>query len=102
MKTTNILQSWLKEATLAERDKLIKFVKTTLGGLRQLAGAYRTGGKVHATPEMAAAVEKASIKLYRDGLPHVRREDLCPACGKCELAKIARAVQPLDSRGCPK
>lgn len=89
----NILQTWLKEATIPERNKLIKLAKTTLGGLRQLVGAYRTGGKLHATPELAALVEKAAAKIHHEGLPIVKREDLCPACGKCELAKIARAAQ---------
>lgn len=88
----NVLQNWLKEATIPQRERLIKYAKTTLGGLRQLAGAYRTGGKVHATPELAAAIEKASIKVGGE-LPAIKREDLCLACGKCELAKIAREVQ---------
>lgn len=89
----NILQSWLQAATIPERNKLIKFAKTSLGGLRQLAGAYRTKGKIRATPEVAAAVEKAAAKIHHEGLPVIKREDLCPACGKCELAKIARSVK---------
>ena len=88
----NILQTWLKEATIPERNKLIKLAKTTLGGLRQLAGAYRSKGKLHATPELAAIVEKAVFRVRREGLPEVKREDLCPACGKCDLAKVARAA----------
>lgn len=89
----NVMQAWLKEATVAERSTLIKLAKTTLGSLRQLIGAYRTKGKLRASPEMAIALEKAASKVHREGLPPIRREDLCPACGKCELAKIARAHQ---------
>jgi NAD-dependent dihydropyrimidine dehydrogenase PreA subunit len=96
----NVLQTWLANASIPQRDKLIKLSRTTLGGLRQLAGAYRTNGKVHATPELAALVEKAAAKI--DVLPVIHREDLCPACGKCELAKTARYVQNERAAQVPK
>jgi hypothetical protein len=89
----NVLQLWLSKASIPQRDKLIKLSKTTLGGLRQLSGAYRTKGKLHATPELAALVEKAGAKVHSEGLPILHREFLCPACNKCELAAIARGVQ---------
>ena len=89
----NKLQSWIAAASIPQRDRLVRLAKTTLGSLHQLAGAYRTNGKLRATPELAAAVEKAAFKISiaDESLPVIHREDLCPACGKCELAKIARS-----------
>lgn len=86
----NVLKKWMATATPAERARLAASAKTTIGTLKQVAGGYRTEGKPSTTPELARRVELASVRLVRDGLPVLKREDLCQACGKCEYAKLVK------------
>ena len=83
----NILKRWMTRSTPTERARLAKLSKTTEGNLYQIAGGYRTKGKVSTSPETARNIELAAAKLHRDGLPLVLRQDLCQACGRCEYAK---------------
>jgi hypothetical protein len=80
---SNPFQTWMRKHTLNDKIVLAKNAGTTVGTLRQIAGGYRTDGKVSTTPELARRIEIASKG-------ELRRENLCVACGKCELAKIAR------------
>ena len=89
--STNKLLQWVKLATPDERRKLCEFAGTTYEAFLQMAGAYRTKGIVSVKPETARDLELASAQFPT--LPALQREDLCLACGKCELAKIARTVK---------
>lgn len=84
----NKLMNWAKTHTIAERKTLADKAKLSYAVLMQIAGAYRTNGVVSTTPETAAAIEAASIEMGDT----IKREDLCQACGRCELAKVARGV----------
>jgi hypothetical protein len=88
----NIFRTWFDNATTQERLKLAELSGTTPGTLDQIRGGYRTDGTLSASPEMACKIEKASIILQREGLPPLPREDLCPVCGACDLARVARQV----------
>jgi len=83
----NKIRQWLDAATVPERNKLVRGARTTLGALRQKAGGYRNGGKVSLSPELARRVEIAAAKVKRDGLPELKRTEMCGACARCELAK---------------
>lgn len=89
----NILQRWLSQATQDEKSKLAKLAAITRENLRWVAGGYRSKGRVDVSPELARKMELASIKLQRAGLDPLRREQLCQACGRCELAKAARQCE---------
>jgi hypothetical protein len=79
----NPFKTWMQESTAEEKRALAAAAGTTYDNLYQMAKAYRTGGKVSVTPDMARRLEKASKGA-------LRREDLCPACGRCDLAEKAR------------
>jgi len=83
----NKIRQWLDKATVPERNKLVRLAGTTLGALRQKAGGYRNGGKLSTTPELAKSIELAAAKIHRDGLPVLKRTDMCVACSRCEFAK---------------
>jgi hypothetical protein len=83
----NVLQKWMACATPQEKSKLAIHSKISRGALQWLAGGYRTAGKVQASPEVARRIEIASKRIQREGLPVIRREELCPACARCEYAK---------------
>jgi len=90
MKTKNVMQKWMDAATPKQREQLAKLAGTTLGTLRQIAGGYRTGGKLQVGPELARSLEIASRKVNRstpEAMAILLRTDLCPACGRCEFAK---------------
>lgn len=91
MKTDNVMKRWLAVATPTQRKRLANLAKTTEGTLRQIAGGYRTRGKLQVSADLAAALEKASKQVSRQRsdhvLPQLWRTDLCPACGRCEFAK---------------
>ena len=86
----NVLKKWLQKATPVERAALARLAKTTPGSLSQVAGGYRTQGKPSAGPDLARRIEIAAVKVHREGLPALKREDLCAACGRCEYPKKAR------------
>lgn len=91
MKTDNVMKRWLAAARPVERNQLAKFSGTTVGTLRQIAGGYRTRGKLQVSPELARKLEIASIRIRKNSkilpLPVLWRTDLCPACHACEFAK---------------
>jgi len=86
----NNFKKWMTIATTSERKRLAALAKTTLGSLAQIAGGYRHGGRPSTGPELARRIELAAVRVHRDGMPEVKREDLCAACKGCEYAKLAR------------
>lgn len=80
---SNPLKDWWTRATPEQKRKMADEVGTTVATLHQMAGAYRTKGQVSVSPLMAAKIERASGGA-------IKREQLCRACGQCELAEIAR------------
>jgi len=76
----NPFRRWWNAASPEQKKRLARRASTTVSSLHQLAGSYRTKGKLHASPELARRIEIAS----RGAL---KRTELCPACGRCELAK---------------
>jgi hypothetical protein len=91
----NKLKRWMQGATPAEQRRLARLAGTSLGTLQQIAGGYRTKGKLSTTPELARRIELAAFKLRPEHLGTgavvaLRREDLCRACRHCDLAKKAR------------
>lgn len=82
-KITNPLQLALIAMTPIQRQKIADKMQISIESLRQMGYAYRTAGKLALSPEMAAKVEKHT---------QIPREKLCPACGKCDLAKKARST----------
>lgn len=84
----NALKKWLAAATPAQQRLLAKRAGTTFAVLRQTAGAYRTNGKLTLTPDFAKRLELASRGI--PVVPALNREELCPACGRCEFAKQCR------------
>ena len=83
----NVLQRWLSAATPPERDALVRGSGISLATLRQMAGAYRTEGVLRMLPGPARRIELTAHRIWRSGLPVLRRSALCPACGGCEYAK---------------
>lgn len=77
---TNPLLTWWSAATPEQRRDLAVTVGSTEESLRQTAHAYRTNGRLALTPELARKID-----LALDG--EVRREEMCPACGRCEYAQ---------------
>lgn len=83
MSKENAMRRWVDAANPTELIKLAKLSKTTVGTLRQIAGAYRTKGVARTTPAVAQAISAASVKTERDGLPRIVQGDLCPSCAEC-------------------
>lgn len=71
----------LSDMTPKQRAALAELVPTSPDVLRHIASGAR-----QPSASMASAIERAAKKLKVT----VRREDLCDACGRCELARIAR------------
>lgn len=84
----NALKRWLRATSIEQHRALARLAKTTPDSLHQTAGAYRTKGKLTLTPDFARRLEEACLR--QPDAPPLRREDLCPACGRCELAKAGR------------
>jgi len=82
----NVLVDWLHAATPQQIDKLARLAHTTVGHLRQVAGAYRTEGLLRTTPTLARNLELAAAKIPQVKVA-IKREDLCPACFLCEYRK---------------
>lgn len=81
------LKKWMRLATAGEQAELASIAGTSRGHLYQLSSGERRAG-----PELARRIENASKrmrKLNRD-LPVLRRTELCPACGECEIVKRCR------------
>jgi hypothetical protein len=82
----NTLLHWLSERTPEERKRFRESAGITRDSLHQMAHGYRTGGELRISPEIARRMEIASRAIG----PQLRREDLSPACGACELAVAGR------------
>lgn len=91
----NLLQRWMASATPQEKLRLARLAKTTVENLRQVAGGYRTKGKLSTTPELARRIEQAMEQnAFRpQGERIILREELCTACRQCDLAKKARSIK---------
>jgi hypothetical protein len=89
MSETNALKEWMAKATPQEKKYLATLAETTLPGLRQAAGAFRTNGAISLTAEFARRLELASKIIHdlNENLPVLKREQLCLACSTCEYAK---------------
>lgn len=81
----NAMKKWLQAATPEEAIRLATLSKTSVAYLRQMAGGYRKEGRVGA--DLAQALERASIKVARAGLPKLSLGALCAACSKCKYLK---------------
>lgn len=86
----NVLAQWWQAATPDEKKRLAALAETTVESLRQMAGAYRTDGELRVTTDLARRIERGTKALQRPGLKMLWREDLCPACAKCEFAVKCR------------
>ena len=88
----NKLQRWMSTATPQQIARLARLSKTSVENLRQVAGAYRTNGKLSTSPELARRIEHATAQLeHVVKRRRVLREELCSACARCDLAKKARS-----------
>lgn len=92
MAKPNPLRRWLDVSNDAQRRRLVRGARTTLGTLRQLAGGYR--GRPRTTADLALRIEKAAGELRAEdpALPELRREDFSPACRRCDMAKRCRTM----------
>lgn len=86
----NVLQKWMTKATPQEKVKLAIYSKISRGALQWIAGGYRSKGKLDTSPVAARRIELAAQRIHREGLPVLKREDLCIACGRCEYAKTKK------------
>lgn len=73
-----LLKLWLSLDSGQKRE-LADACGTSVGSLHQAAHAYRTAGELTLSPELARVVEIALGGT-------IKREQMCPACGKCEYA----------------
>lgn len=86
------VKAWMAAATRVEQEELADLAGTSRAHLYHLS----TGRRV-ASADLARALELASKHLSavsRERLAVLRREDLCPACGRCEYAKRCSAAGP--------
>ena len=74
----NVLLNWWQAATAEEKKALAAFCNTTEETLRQEAHAYRTKGVLQISLGRAAYIQNGTMKLERDGLPRIKRADICP------------------------
>lgn len=86
----NDFLTWWKAATIQERQTLAVYCSTTTETLRQEAHAYRTDGVLTLSLGRAAYLEGGTKQLEREGLPHLKKEDLCVAWK--EIAEMQRLV----------
>ena len=80
----NALRRWMDKATPAQKKRLAREARTTLGTLYQIAGSYRTDGVPRVEADLAGRIARATGYV-------IRREELSPACAKCEYAKRCKA-----------
>ncbi len=101
MSTMSIFKLWMRAATASEQELLAKRVGTTRTYLYHIAGNFRS-----ASPELAAAIERATTEMHKASngrLPRIYRTDLATACASCEFAQkclgaaAVRAEFPLVS-----
>jgi hypothetical protein len=75
----NKLQAWMQKASPAEKVELAKGAGTTIGTLRQVAGAYRTEGKLRCGALLAIALSGVSHRMHgrNPKLPVLKASDFC-------------------------
>lgn len=73
----NPLLQWWSSASSDEKKWLADEVGSTVGSLHQIAHAYRTHGQLSLTPDLARSIERALAGK-------IKREQMCPACSRCE------------------
>lgn len=81
----NAIKEWIAAANKGEQEQLASLAGTSRAHLYHLSAGRRSCG-----PELARELELASHKLAvvtRGRLPVILRTALCPACGRCELAR---------------
>lgn len=80
------LKDWIAAATNKELNALAHDAGTTVGTLRQIAGAYR---KYSVKAGLARRLEIAAENLRKINpeLPTLSRTDLCNDCAVCEFAQ---------------
>jgi len=89
----NAMKEWMCAATKEEQIHLAALAKTSRAHLYHLS----TGRRI-ASSELARELELASTELAvssRGRLKALRREDLSPACGRCEYAKQCAAAETM-------
>ena len=79
-----LFKAWLRHSTLTQRRAFVRKAGISLTYLRELIQGER--GR-QASAAVAGAMERAARDLK---LPPIKREQLCPACRSCDLARIAR------------
>lgn len=84
----NAMRRWMQQATPEQKARLATLAGTTVGTLNQIAGSYRTQGKPRVEADLAGRLAKASRQIK--GVPVLFREELSPACSKCEYARACR------------
>ena len=87
----NPLDTWMSQASPDEKRALASLAQLpSTGDLHQMAKAYRTNGKLSLTPDVARRLDEASRTPVLQHLPALAREELCPACGRCDFALLVR------------
>lgn len=81
------LEAFLAAATPEQQQALADAAGTSRAHLGHLKAGNR-----QASADLAARIERASKRLYKQTagrLPLIPRTDLCAACKACEFAKLA-------------
>jgi DNA-binding transcriptional regulator YdaS (Cro superfamily) len=84
-KSTNAINTWMRQATVAEQVHLANLVGTTRGNLYQYASGNRTPSSERAIKIEAATQELA--RMTKGRLPVLYRTDMSPACASCHFAQ---------------
>lgn len=89
-KGTQALVRLLRHLSPVGRRLFAEYAGTSRSHLNNVTSSGKTVG-----PDLACRLEAAADRV-RDvdrRVPRLRREDLCPACGRCDLARVARKAQ---------
>jgi DNA-binding transcriptional regulator YdaS (Cro superfamily) len=70
-----------EDITVGQRKRIASLMGTSDGSLRHVHA-----GRRQASAETAIRIERAAKRIGLD----IKRESLCEACGRCDLAKKAR------------
>ena len=81
----NPFKVWMQKSTLEQKQKLAELADSSVPSLRLAAQGYRTAGEPDLTAEFAGRIAEGTEKF--EGLPVVKREDLCKACAECPYQK---------------
>lgn len=89
----NAVKEWMSSANKTEQEQLAALAKTSRAHLRHLSMGRRV-----ASADLAQQLEAASTQLSlasRGRLKVLRREDMSPACGRCDYAKQCAAAKAM-------